>query len=131
MDELKIRMESHRRAICIFVFAFMVFINCCGFPLYNLNKEWPLTLVALTLYTAVASAAILGRMLRWLFGKTKAWLMTLATVAFSCVGLACRFLLECGEVSNTYNFTLPNVVLHVVAFSVLVFVFWAAREKEQ
>lgn len=72
MDELKIRMERHRRAICIFVFAFMVFINCCGFPLYNLNKEWPLTLVALNLYTAVASAAILGRMLRWLFGKTKA-----------------------------------------------------------
>lgn len=29
------------------------------------------------------------------------------------------------------NFTLPNVVLHVAVFSVLVFVFWAAREKEQ
>lgn len=39
MDRPENRIQKHRRAMCAFVFAFMVFINCCGFPLYNLSRK--------------------------------------------------------------------------------------------
>lgn len=35
------------------------------------------------------------------------------TLSMTLVGLLCRYLLEFGEVSNTYNFILPNIVLHL------------------
>ena len=43
-------------------------------------------------------------------------------IAGALLGLACRFLMEFGEVSNTEDFTLPNVALHlsvVVALTTL------------
>ncbi|MDM8202092.1 hypothetical protein [Allofournierella massiliensis] len=64
MDQPENRIQKHRRAMCAFVFVFMVFINCCGFPLYNLSRKWPLTIIAVNLYAVLVSAVITGQMLR-------------------------------------------------------------------
>lgn len=34
-------------------------------------------------------------------------------------GMGCRYLLEFGEVSNTYNFTVPNMIVHVLLINIL------------
>lgn len=61
MDQPENRIQKHRRAMCAFVFVFMVFINCCGFPLYNLSRKWPLTIIAVNLYAVLVSAVITGQ----------------------------------------------------------------------
>ena len=38
----------------------------------------------------------------------------LLLAAMALAGLLCRFLLEYGEVSNSVNFTAPNVLLHLL-----------------
>lgn len=131
MDQPENRIQKHRRAMCVFVFVFMVFINCCRFPLYNLSRKWPLTIIAVNLYAVLVSAVITGQMLRRFFGKAGVWFVVLVTVVCSCMGLACRFLLEYGEISNTYNFTVPNTVLHVVVFSTAVLSSWFVRKKRE
>ena len=131
IDQPENRIQKHRRAMCAFVFVFMVFINCCGFPLYNLSRKWPLTIIAVNLYAVLVSAVITGQMLRRLFGKAGVWFVVLVTVVCSCMRLACRFLLEYGEVSNTYNFTVPNAGLHVVVFSAAVLSSWFVRKKRE
>ena len=36
------------------------------------------------------------------------------------IGFLCRYFLEYGEVSNTYNFTLPNIALHLLITGILI-----------
>ena len=50
--------------------------------------------------------------------------------ALVCGGLACRYLLEFGEVSNTYNFTLPNIALHLTAFTGISSLSWRYVAKQ-
>ena len=38
--------------------------------------------------------------------------------------MGCRYLLEFGEVSNTYNFTAPNIIIHVLLTNILCLVCW-------
>ncbi len=38
--------------------------------------------------------------------------MAIISLAFTIIGYGCRYLLEYGEVSNTYNFTVLNTVFH-------------------
>ena len=40
------------------------------------------------------------------------------------VGMGCRYLLEFGEVSNTYNFTVPNMIVHVLLINILCLACW-------
>lgn len=35
------------------------------------------------------------------------------SLGMTLIGFGCRYLLEYGEVSNTYNFTVQNVILHL------------------
>ena len=41
--------------------------------------------------------------------------ITLFNLVIVLAGMVCRYLLEYGEVSNTYNFTIPNILFHIVA----------------
>ena len=54
-----------------------------------------------------------------LFPKKKPFFIILITSITVGLGLLCRYLLEFGEVSNTYNFTVPNTLLHVGIFLAL------------
>ena len=40
-------------------------------------------------------------------------------LALTCAGLVCLYLLEFGEVSNTYSFTWPNMLIHLATVTVL------------
>lgn len=45
------------------------------------------------------------------------------------VGMGCRYLLEFGEVSNTYNFTVPNMIVHVLLINILCLACWYLAAK--
>ena len=106
---------EHKTGCTIFTCAFLVFINCFGFPIYNFTRYARELLPLFSrLYLTLMIGCVFyesGLLLRTTFGrKGTAVAMSLA---MTLLGLLCRFLLEFGEVSNTYNFTLPNLVLHL------------------
>ena len=55
-----------------------------------------------------------GRMQATLFPGRGIGALALWDLGAALAGLACRFLLELGEVSNAVNFTAPNVLLHLL-----------------
>ena len=95
----------------------VVLFNCFGFPVYNFNKGWTLSVTLCYLFLTPASAVYVGGILAKCFPE-KGWGFAVSlTAALVLAGLGCRFLLEFGEVSNVYNFTLPNVLLHIFVFT--------------
>lgn len=46
MERLRQFVQSHKAVAYGLVFGMVLFFNCCGFPIYNLNKEWPFSITA-------------------------------------------------------------------------------------
>lgn len=123
--------QKHSRLAAVLTFAFFVLVGACNFPIYNLTREWPTTLtliivfVGLSLYTSLGAteAAMLPH-----YGIQHILPLNLLLVL---LGMGTRYLLEFGEVSNTYNFTIPNMLLHIgatVTLSTLSWI-WAKTER--
>lgn len=117
MEHVKKTAQSHMVRSCVLVFGLVVFMNCFGFPFYNLNKGWPLSITIMHALSTPAFAVFTGGSLAALFPRKPLGFIVLLSFALTCMGLVCRFFLEFGEVSNTYNFTLPNLALHMFVFT--------------
>ena len=89
-----------------------------------MNKEWPMMLTATKIYVVLGSALFSGGILAGLFPKKKLSFIILITSITVGLGLLCRYLLEFGEASNIYNFTIPNTLLHVGVFLALTGLTW-------
>lgn len=121
--------QSHKAVAYGLVFGMVIFFNCFGFPVYNLNKEWPFSITSMYLYFDIEAAIFSGAILAVLLSQRRIWQMVLLSAALVCGGLVCRYLLEFGEVSNTYNFTLPNIALHLAAFVGISSLSWLATVR--
>ena len=49
----------------------IIFFNCFGFPIINLNKEWSMMLTAIKIYVVLGGALFSGGILAGLFPKKK------------------------------------------------------------
>ena len=82
------------------------------------------------MYLSVMWYLVMGAFLSQAFPYKKGCLLKTVPVllAFNSlyvfVGMGCRYLLEFGEVSNTYNFTAPNIIVHVLLTNILCLVCW-------
>lgn len=110
-------------------FGLIVLLNCCGFPVYNLTKEWPRSITLLYLALGLGYGMFAGGILAELLPERHWSVIALLSALLACGGLGCRFLLEFGEASNAYNFTLPNVALHLGAFVCLSVWSWQEAVK--
>ena len=117
MECIRQFVQSHKAVAYGLIFGMVIFFNCFGFPIYNLNKEWPFFITAEYFYLDVGAAIFSGALLAAQFSQKRIWQIVLLSAALVCGGLACRYFLEFGEASNTYNFTLPNIALHLAAFT--------------
>ncbi|NLB62026.1 MAG: hypothetical protein GX802_06405 [Clostridiales bacterium] len=122
--------QAHKALSYVFGLGFIVFFNCFGFPFYNISKEWPLSIILMNIYLSLASSYCAGIVLAGLFPKKKYWFIACLMILFACIGLACRYLLEFGEVSNIYNFTIPNILLHLGVFVILTSLWWQYANKK-
>ena len=105
---------KHKRLFWILAVLFVI-IAGAAFPIYNWGKHYSYTLTGITLWLNIAfwiEVGVLER--RFLRGK-QICKIALYNSTIILAGMGCRFLLEFGEVSNTYNFTIPNVLFHIVA----------------
>ena len=128
---MKNTIEKHKSFFSIFACVFLIFIGCFAFPVYNFSpnapsiSRWSNIFVNLFAYYEIGVLqAMLYEATSWRKCSTIVLLMTI-------IGLLCRYLLEFGEVSNTYNFILPNVLLQLlVAVCVSGFAFSTIYENQ-
>lgn len=103
-------------AIILLVFGSLL-VSGCMFPVVNTNPERPVDLgssmeLMILLFTLFFFQAA-GRWESQLYPRWSVPGILGYNLALVLGGLGCRYLLELGEVSNTYNFTLGNVALHL------------------
>ena len=112
-------MAKKWRVLLILLF---VIVSGSAFPIYNFGKHYSQALTGILLYLNIACYLELGIFEKRVLKLQKALYAALMNVGIVLAGMFCRYLLEWGEVSNTYNFTTPNVLVHIttaVAISTL------------
>lgn len=119
----KERIQLYRKPVLAGMILSCCIIGGCLFPLVNCNPENPvetsLTLKTMILLSVLVFYGELGMVQSALFANRSIWFVALVNVAMTFLGLVFRYLLEFGEVSNTYNFTAANVALHVAVLTLV------------
>lgn len=112
-------MSKKWRIVLIILF---VIISGAAFPIYNFGKHYSHALTGILLYLNIACYLELGIFEKRVLKLLKVSYAVFMNLGIVLAGMVCRYLLEWGEVSNTYNFTTPNVLVHIttaVAISTL------------
>ncbi len=100
---------NHKKGFTITAYIFLVFIGCFTFPVWNFTRaSWYNVFIAIFAYYEI------GMLFRVLYEDKPLYKVALASLCFTIIGFVCRYLLEYGEVSNTYNFTLLNTAFHTL-----------------
>lgn len=108
-------MKTKRKGLLVILLIIFVIIAGAAFPFYNWNKHYSYTLTGITLWLNIACYIELGVFERRLLPDSATVKIVLINLGMVLAGMGCRYLLEFGEVSNTYNFTLSNIVSHLIA----------------
>ena len=119
---MKESVKRRRRLATILLVLGSLLVSGGMFPMVNTNPENPVDLgSSMELMILLVTLFFFQAAGRWESQLYPRWPVpgilgyNLALVLGS---LGCRYLLELGEVSNTYNFTLGNVALHLTLTTV-------------
>lgn len=107
--------ERHKKLFITLSLLCFLFIAASAFPIYNFNKEYSRYITLSNIGTNLFWAFYLGSVEEDAFPKLCAKRILLLNLGLVLLSLLARYLIEFGEVSNLYNFTLPNILLHVAA----------------
>ena len=110
---MKEKILAHRKQFLIGECICLIFFGCFTFPVYNFSKDALEISRWINLFVSLAAYYEIGLIQGVLFERKEHLKCMGLTLSMTLVGLLCRYLLEFGEVSNTYNFILPNIVLHL------------------
>lgn len=124
MKKLEHWFRNHRRFAATLMILFFLLLTCSSFPIYNLTKQYSATLTFTNIFVSVSIYAYLGAFMTRIRPKAQLGQVLLIHLALILGGMFCRFLLEFGEVSNTYNFTLPNITLHLIVTLTISTISW-------
>ena len=134
MTTESVLLQKHKKLFYGFLVIGPVFFGCFSFPFVNLTHEWSGNLTVLNMFVFAAAYYNIGLVEAVVFPVNAGVKIILLNLILTCVGFGCRYLLEYGEFSNTYNFTIPNVVLHLLvstAISTLVWLWNAKKMKNK
>ena len=119
--------NKHKKQTIGVGFLFIVFLQCCVFPAVNRSLNVSYTIAFINFIAAVGICQCTGD-LEAEFLPNGTWgQVLLLNLILTLLGMAARYLLEYGEVSNTYNFTYRNMLLHSVMMVLWSSVFWKCR----
>lgn len=129
MGHQKKSIAEHKTLALVLTSGLIVLMNCCGFPIYNFGKHWPLFITIEKFLMPVLFCGCMGSSLALLFPQRGYAFILSLLLSLTGIGVACHFLLEYGEVSNTYNFTPPNILFHVLLICAVGFLGWLHVRK--
>ena len=115
-------MKKMKRSSKILLCLLFLVISCWTFPIYNFTKDFGKSIVASNLILNVLCYYELGKYEKLMLKGWKIGKVLLVNMGVILLGMVMRFFLEFGEVSNTYNFTVPNIAIHITAALVISFV---------
>lgn len=110
---MKEKILAHRKQFLIGECICLIFFGCFTFPVYNFSKDAPEISRWINLFVSLAAYYEIGLIQGVLFEHKEHLKCMGLTLSMTVIGLLGRYLLEFGEISNTYNFILPNIVLHL------------------
>lgn len=125
METFNVFFQKYPKRIKGFFLGYIVFAGCFTFPFGN--ESFPLDFMKV--YLVLASYFIIGLALSGVYGGKKGKTVYLATLAFTIIGLLCRFALEYGEVSNTMNFTAFNILSYLLIVPLMTLFFYMISLK--
>ena len=115
-------MKNMKRSSQILLCLLFLVISCCTFPIYNFTKDFGKSIVTTNLILNVLCYYELGKYEKLMQKDWKIGKVLLVNMGVILLGMVMRFFLEFGEVSNTYNFTVPNIAIHITAALAISFV---------
>lgn len=101
--------EKHSQLPGILLMGYIIFAGCFVFPI----RSEPFPLDFSGVYLLVSSYGVIALASAGIFGPGRGRKVYITTFLLIAIGMGCRYLLEFGEVSNTYNFTLFNIVSYL------------------
>lgn len=114
----KEKLREHKKINIVGLFFFSILVNGGFFPIINFNLENPVDLGIMFRLAIIVMAFTfhksIGSLEATIFSKWPAILIGIFNVFLTLCGLICRYLLEFGEVSNTYNCTMLNISFQVL-----------------
>lgn len=102
--------EVHPRIPKILILGYIVFAGCFAFPI----RSEPFPLDFQKVYSLVASYGVIALAFAGIWGPNKGRNVYIMTLLLTMAGMGCGYLLEFGEVSNTYNFTPFNIISYLI-----------------
>ena len=127
---MKDKILEHRKFFSIIDDIFLIFIGCFAFPVYNFSNEAPEISRWINVFVALTAYYEIGLVQGVLFESKGLGKSIYTTLSMTLLGLLCRFYLEYGEVSNTWNFIWPNITLHLFV-AVVVTLLGRSRSGDQ
>ena len=122
--------QKHRKLICGITFAFTIFFSCFTFPFYNFTHQWSKYTTFINLPLTIMAFSYMGISEAWVLPEFSTGKVVLLNVLLVLLGMSCRYLLEFGEVSNTYNFTPLNSIVHIgVAVATITLAWYIGKSK--
>ena len=94
----------------ILVLGYIIFAGCFMFPI----RSEPFPLDFQGVYMLAASYGVIALAFAGIWGPDREQMVYIVTFVLTSIGMLCQFLLEFGEVSNTYNFTLFNIISYLL-----------------
>ena len=90
--------------------AFILYCLCGLFPI----RSQPYPLDFTKAYLLICSYGIIGLGFAGLYGEAKERTVYPLTLLMTILGMVCRYVLEYGEASNVYNFTMLNILSYII-----------------
>ena len=123
--------NNHKKLVICVGFLFIVFLQCCVFPFYNLSHSVPFLIEIVNFMAAMGICKCTGDLEAEFLSDGTWGQVILLNLVLTLLGMAARYVLEYGEVSNTYNFTYRNMLLHIVMMVLWSSAFWKSRVREK
>ena len=107
------------------IWGFWIFLTCFNFPLWS--ERFPLKWH--DVFTFVSTYGIIATGLYGVYGEDRGPSLYPKMIIFTVIGMLCRYFLEFGEVSNTYNFTVFNIVVYLFIVPIFTLLFYEFLDK--
>ena len=113
MEKTYEKVQQYKKAsIALFMF-FAVFFGCCYFPLFNISyPEHSISPISFVI--GLIAYHEMGRFEALIFPQKSFGFVLVSNMAHIFLGMGARLMIEIGEISNEYNFTIQNIALHMV-----------------
>ena len=130
MKNLQTSIRKHKKLFCVMGLVFIVCLECCVFPVGRVPLGGDRISVFINIYSAIIICKCISEIEVAIFpNATWLWILFL-NLGITIMGMVARYLLEYGEVSNTYNFTPKNIVVHIVIMLLLSMMFWMQTKRK-